>query len=320
LVARAAKGGGVALASISADDLTIARDDTKVVVARGCPMVNGEMRQSRTGSITDIVAVPRRMWTTCHSSAWARSTVSDSAPGTASALLGPIVGFVVILIVTVAVSRAASPWFGVPVGIVLIVAVATAALRQQDRAERAWRDRHVTLYHARDRSTLYRGRAAVQDIVESWPTMQGLVDVADPTPTLARALWELASLLAHRQSVRRMRDDLVEVAVGLPKDSQTWRDVDERRQRAESEFGEFNRAAARHLAYLTGLADECGRFVAEQRALATARTAVARADRLLGRAAPVTLADGSGAELADRTRAVLAAYRELTNHLGADGV
>jgi hypothetical protein len=74
------------------------------------------------------------------------------------------------------------------------------------------------------------------------------------------------------------------------------------------------------LTYLTGLAHECGRFVLEQEAFTHARTAVRRADAVLSRAVSVAVGGNGGEELAERTRAVLTAYRELTNHLGVDDI
>ena len=57
----------------------------------------------------------------------------------------------------------------------------------------------------------------------------------------------------------------------------------------------------------------CQRYVREERAIAQAREAMVRADQALGDAlAPVGGALEPGHELADRTAAVLAAYRELT--------
>jgi hypothetical protein len=318
----AAKGAAVALVDLSPIQLSIARDDDKVIVARDAPIVYGEARRATSGSITDIVAVPHRLWATCHPEAddWVKSTVSESAPGTAPALLGLIVGFILALLVTVGVSRAVSGWLGVPLGIAITVAATAGAFRQQDRAERIWRDRHHVLLDSRDQQALHRGRAAVAQVVEAWPRVGGLVGVGDPTPALAEALWDLAGVLAHRQAVRGTRDDLARATVGLPPASRVWREIASRREQAESELVDLDREAGRRLAYLSGLASECGRFVLEQDALAHARRAVLRADLVLGRAAPVAVAGNGSEELAERTRAVLSAYRELTNHLGVEDI
>jgi hypothetical protein len=302
--------------------LSIASDDDKIVIAREAPIINGEARCTRMGSITDIVAVRHRLWTTCpaDSDGWADSTVSESAPGTAPALVILIVGFLVALLATVAASRAMSAWLGVPLGLVMTICAATGAFIQQDRAERSWRNGHHVLRHPLDRQALHKGRAAATQIIEAWPKLGALVEVADPTPALATALWELARLLAHRQTVRHTRDELLHAAVGLPPDSRVWREVAARREQAETELAAFDRETGRRLAYLAGLAGECSQFVLEQAALAQARTAVRRADMVLSQAIPVAPAGNAGAEVAARTHAVLVAYRELTNHLGVDDI
>lgn len=67
------------------------------------------------------------------------------------------------------------------------------------------------------------------------------------------------------------------------------------------------------LAAFTDLSERCQRYVREERAIARAREAVLHADQALGDTlAPMDGALEPGHELADRTAAVLDAYRELT--------
>ena len=84
----------------------------------------------------------------------------------------------------------------------------------------------------------------------------------------------------------------------------------------DTSLAAFDAEVDARLAAFADLAERCERYVREERAIARARDAVLRADQALGDArVPVDGALEPGHELADRTAAVLDAYRELTRDI-----
>jgi hypothetical protein len=116
-----------------------------------------------------------------------------------------------------------------------------------------------------------------------------------------------------RSALRDQRDELEQIHTALPPNTEVWREVDDRVAQLDAALAAFDTEVDARLAAFIDLSERCQRYVREERAIARAREAVLRADQALGDAlAPVDGALEPGRELADRTAAVLAAYRELT--------
>jgi hypothetical protein len=117
----------------------------------------------------------------------------------------------------------------------------------------------------------------------------------------------------NRAALRDQRDELEHVRSDLPTDTDVRREVDDRLAQLDAALAPFDAEVDARLAAFTDLSQRCRRYVREERAIAHAREAVRRTDQALGDTlAPVDGAWEPGRELADRTAAVLAAYRELT--------
>ncbi len=92
-----------------------------------------------------------------------------------------------------------------------------------------------------------------------------------------------------------------------------WHEVEDRVVQLDTALAAFDMEVDARLGALTDLSERCQRYVREERAIARARDAVLRADEALGDTpTPLPSTLEPGRELADRTAAVLAAYRELT--------
>lgn len=217
-----------------------------------------------------------------------------------------------------------TPWLAVPVGGVVASLAYWQAARRQRRVKRAWAGAHRVLDDRRDREVFLTALSTALRTLRAWPVLWAYVRLDDPSPTLARSLWDLACVLARRAPVRDTRDKLAQVLVDVPTDSPVHADVTARLAQAEQAQRRFDADVERRLRDLRTLADEADRFVIQQEALADAREALTEAREVIRDADPVLdeltgayqpVAD-AGAELAQRTTAVLDAYRELTIDLG----
>jgi hypothetical protein len=162
-----------------------------------------------------------------------------------------------------------------------------------------------------DRDAMRRAAAATVLALEHWPLLRTHVALADPSPTLAAALWDLAGVLLERKRVRDSWHRLAAVGRTVPADSPMRAEVAERTDRAAARVGRLDRDVTTRLTHLSRLADETESFVRRQRALAEAREALSAADYLLDTGDPALVPADPAADLTEHTSAVLAAYQEL---------
>jgi hypothetical protein len=196
------------------------------------------------------------------------------------------------------------------------VAAVTAVWRRQDRAARAaffeipaGDDVHV-LRTDEERAVLQRAVGVSRRVRRTWPGLPGMIDPDLADRSLTGALDDLGGLLVRRQELRRLRAELAGVRrQDVPTDSPAVQALVAQRERADQLWRETGTQVNRILRSLdrTALAGEA--FLRECEIGETARQAefvlAGLADR---HAAPVA---GGGPELADRTAAVITAYREL---------
>jgi hypothetical protein len=117
--------------------------------------------------------------------------------------------------------------------------------------------------------------------------------------------------MARRQQVRRLRTELTDAARhDLPADSPAVQALAEQRLRAEALWRSTAAAANRILAGINAAALAGENLIREQRVGDTAREAELAISRLTVGGPPQT---DAGPELAERTAAVIAAYRELAS-------
>jgi hypothetical protein len=224
------------------------------------------------------------------------STISAEPPGLKATRAWYGAGAVAGLSAGAVMTGAVSPGLGLPLTLATVVALALGYRRRKGVVTEAWRHRHRVLHHAEDTRAFATARQASEQVVDAWPRIGAMVGVADPGPALARSLWTLSEVLVSRSALRDQRDELEQIHTDLPTGTEVWRDVDDR--------------VVQLATALSALDTEV-----HARAIARAREAVQRADQVLGDTlAPVDGALEPGHELADRTAAVLDAYRELTRH------
>ncbi|WP_127547260.1 hypothetical protein [Actinoplanes sp. OR16] len=174
------------------------------------------------------------------------------------------------------------------------------ALPQAERARVLWT--------AAERTAFDGALASSRRVRATWPALAGMVDPVLADRSLTRALDELATVLGRRQELRRLRADLSGVEVAdIPVDSPARAAVIEQAERADALWRETGAAADRILASIETAARAGESFLRERQVAATARYA----ERTLARVTGTPAAAESGPELADRTEAVIAAYRDL---------
>ncbi|GAA2690034.1 hypothetical protein [Actinoplanes palleronii] len=158
-----------------------------------------------------------------------------------------------------------------------------------------------------ERAAFERAVTVSHRVRRTWPALGDMIDPGLADHTLTRALDELAGLLAQRQELRRVRAGLDATRdADIPADSPARFAADAQWERADELWRETGAAANRILRAIDSAARAGESFIREQQVAATAR----HAERALARVSGVPAA-ASGPELADRTDAVIAAYREL---------
>ncbi|HET6533026.1 MAG TPA: hypothetical protein VFH03_20750 [Actinoplanes sp.] len=282
--------------------LHIGVDAEKVVVSPDpLTMRTGRGQRRRYGSVTELIPVPPT------------GRTHDDRTRRLAALALPLLVLCPILD-TLGIS-----WW--------IAAAGSAALlawtaRLQARAARPGiiavptRDRDHVLIARPERTAYERTLAVARRVRRTWPGLGGLIDPADADRTLTRALDELAGLMARRQQLRRVRTELAQAmdgrsgaVAGVPADSPAVHALDAQRARVEQLWQATGAQANRMLRGIEAAALAGESLIRERQMQETARRAELTIARL---AAGGSVAEPDAApELAERTVAVITAYRDL---------
>jgi hypothetical protein len=176
-------------------------------------------------------------------------------------------------------------------------------------------DVHVLLARE-ERAAFHRAFTVAKRIQLTWPALRNMLDPAEAGPMLSRALSDLAGVLARRQQIRRLRDELATVNhADLPADSPAVLALLAQRTRVDELWQETGALANRHLTSINAAAIAGENLIREQRISQTAREAEHAIAHLSAGSPARPVAAGD--ELAERTAAVIAAYRELANRYSA---
>jgi hypothetical protein len=289
------------------DLLYVIHDGERIVVALDMPGVHGAVEERANSAVELARLVPYPV--ADNGSPLRDSTISQEPPGLRAARAWYGTGAVVGLSAGAVVAQASSVMLGLPLALTALVALALGYRRRRRAVTEAWQRRHRVLRHAEDTHAFTTARQACGEVIDAWSRIGAMVGITDPGPTLARSLWALSGVLVDRGALRDKRDELEQVLVDLPTDTGVWHEVGDRVEQLDAALAAFDGEVDTRLAAFTDLSEHCRRYVREDRAITRAREAVRRADQALSD----TLTPVPGEfELADRTAAVLAAYRELT--------
>lgn len=274
--------------------LHIGADAEKTVVSPyPLRLREGRATRRRTGSVTEVVGAPpsgrrreARVAITCRVS-------------------------LVLMVVTASLYAAGLPWW-LPA---LVSATGVTLLwRRMARSARPARfavprdGESRVLWSEPERVAYQRAVAVSRRIRRTWPALPDMIDPVTADRSLTRALGDLAGQLARRQEIRRLRAELAEVREqGVPEDSPAVLALTAQRDRVEKLWLETAESANRVLRSLDAAAVAGETFLRERRIGDTAGAAEQVLAALLPDAGPAEAAP----ELADRTEAVISAYREL---------
>lgn len=184
--------------------------------------------------------------------------------------------------------------------------------RRPRSAKPAPAEAHVLTSPA-DRAAFDRVVAVAGSISETWPSLEHLIDVAAAESMLAESLWEISGVLVRRQRLTAVLAELSrpDFAALSPTDA-TALELRTQLSATESALAELEIDLDRRESSLRR-AEGAGRdFIREQEM----RRAIRAAKESLGSSGrPDPFPADAAAELADHTRWVLTAYRELTDGL-----
>lgn len=218
-----------------------------------------------------------------------------------------------IVVGTVIVSVLLTPLVGVPAGIVGIWFAGARYDIYQTSLQRRWTDRHLTLRRRTEVGWFKRALRAGQGVTRAWPQVQGLTQIATPREEIAASLWALARLLHDHQDLRTQFQTLWQAREALPPNAPVRGDLTDRLTMVRASLDPLHKEIERRIASLEALAAECVKLVRDERAVAKAYEAIRRVDESLGLIPPVdSTSRDTTHELSERTRLIIAAYRELT--------
>ena len=176
-----------------AGNLDISIDAEESVIARRpLTMRAGRARRHTAGSVTEVVPVPASGRTRADRTRFAARLALPLL------VLGAVPGAL------------GAPWWSGPAAALLLVALVA---REQSRSARTGvlavppGDAAHVLVAREERAAYERAVVVSRRVRRTWPALGDLVDPADADRTLARALAELAALMARRQEIRRLRAD-----------------------------------------------------------------------------------------------------------------
>ncbi|WP_432981762.1 hypothetical protein [Dactylosporangium sp. CA-233914] len=291
--------------------LYVVFDDTgRCLVSRDDPAPSGRAeRADYDGVVAIALAAP-------HDQDWA-ATAPDLDGN--RLLAGSVM--LVVAGATLAASALVSPWVAVPAGAAATVYVGRRHNIAAARAEARWASRHRILDTRAEVARFRRAFDAARTILVAWPYFAELVQVPSPRREVSASLWTIAGLLRDHADLAEQHVALSEARFGdLPAHASVRGALDERLARVEAAQRALSAEIDRRLEPLTDLAARSASFVRAEAATHVAHEAVRRADEAvrradesLGRVAAPAAPPDETRELAERTAAIIKAYRELTD-------
>ncbi len=152
-------------------------------------------------------------------------------------------------------------------------------------------------------------------IDKTLPALAGLVDSRDAASLVAQSLWQGAGILARKQEIRGVREDLAKHGhPGSPMTSRARLELQSQQARAGALWREVNEDLATLVSQLTVTAEAGEAFVRDKEIDDTLQRTADAINKLSLDISPIEA--NAGEQLADKTTAVLTAYRELSELYG----
>ncbi|MER7459342.1 hypothetical protein ABTW87_20195, partial [Micromonospora sp. NPDC126480] len=177
-------------------------------------------------------------------------------------------------------------------------------------------DLHRLLTNPQERGEFDALLRLAERIHKTLPKLGGLIDPGDAAKLLAESVWDAATILARKQEIRAVRDDLKGYALRGSEDvSRARLDLLNQQQRASVLWTEVNEELDRLRSHLTAAAVAGEAYVRDRNLDDT----LERTEKALAKLSAENSIESSTAatqQLADQTTAVVQAYRELNELYG----
>jgi hypothetical protein len=301
--------------------LYVIHNGEEVVVALSRPVIEGASRETDFGDLVNLelipyVAPPQAAWQLPEQR---ESRIKEIAPQVRETKFLALLAGIGAFVAGTTVSSVLTPWLGLPLLAASLVGISVAYWRRKTSLTEAWRQNHRVLTHYADTQAFKRASNAAQRVISAWPHLNNMVGVNDPSSSLGRSLWDLSKILLVRASLREKHRELSQAQVDLPTDSALAYEVSDRLKQTLASLTKIDVDINNRLRVIEDLAERCQQFIREEQAIARARKALRSANQALDENTLSTIASFEPSnELADRTRSVLDAYRELMADAGSD--
>ncbi len=169
------------------------------------------------------------------------------------------------------------------------------------------------LFDAQEREQFDETLDVARRVAETWPALSGLIDERDAQWALNEALWDLAVILGRRQDTRRIVESLEgHRTEDLSPTGRLGDSLAGQLSKAVATLGRLDADIAARRASIASAEATGRRFVREQALIQDLR----QASRSLDAEPAESTGVDAASELADRTAAVIDAYRELSSDHG----
>jgi hypothetical protein len=199
---------------------------------------------------------------------------------------------------------------------VVLMFLSPAGRRGRDqRVETSESAQRLVLTQNTGREIFGKALESADQISETWPSLESLVPAADAEVMLTDALWDLAGVLLKAERLHKILVELSrpEFAQRSPTDD-TAREVEAHRKATRAALVELNEEVARRVTSIRRAQEAGLSFIREKemrRAIHQAEESLRHLRDESGLAYALPPAPDAAADLAEHTRSVLDAYREL---------
>ncbi|MEV8510749.1 hypothetical protein [Dactylosporangium sp. NPDC051484] len=201
-----------------------------------------------------------------------------------------LTGSVLVIVAGVTLTAAAlvTPWVALPAGAAAALYVGRRHNAATARRERRWADRHRMLATRAEVARFRRAFDAARTVLVAWPFLAELVRIPSPRAEVSASLWTLAGLLHDHADLAEQHAGLSDAHSGAPPDARLRAAIEDRLARVDASRRALSAEIDRRIESLTDLAAHCAAFMGAEAA-----------------------APDETRDLADRTAAIVSAYREL---------
>jgi hypothetical protein len=221
-----------------------------------------------------------------------------------------------VVVVTLVVCVWSTIWRAVLAGVVavLLATVGAMILSGVARLRSRWNEEAITLDEPAEIRSFDRAYEAGKDLVDSWDRVRTFLPADEfPTrvgPDVRDSLWSLAGLFVRCSELSRQLGTINEALSDVSSQTEVFSTLQRRRERVEGQVELIEATLRERVAALEGLAAESASFAHYIEAVERALHVIEDIDRTTETSG---YHDDLATGMADRTRGLVLAYREVTS-------